>query len=138
MAEFQLDTSGIVRVPEGSSGGEATIALYKWHNLNPVTQGYVEALFESAWPDLFAQFVAKGMSEPEGHEDAVRPEFSDLAPETLARIMEDCERFLIDAADRSKAAGALFFRSRQRGEWKRWGYAPLTIELRDDGKVYLS
>ena len=104
--------------------------------LNGFTQGFIEAAFASEWPRLFSEFVAKGMSEPEGHDDAVVPEFSDLAPETLARFMENCER-----VQRSKRAyrftpegGARFWADQQDGKMP-VAFPPLRLYLADDGLI---
>lgn len=63
------------------------------------------------------------------------PTFSDLAPETLVRIIADCEameRHL--RRERMKTAGGRAWELRQSGFWpKTW--PPLTIRLGDDGKV---
>jgi hypothetical protein len=78
--------------------------------------------------------------------------FSDLAPETLARIMEDCERIQtrpISATHNwgtNTLAGKMFWRDRATGfaglglePRIRYSevFPPLTVYLGDDGKVYL-
>jgi len=65
-----------------------------------------------------------------------RPTFSDLAPETLARIMEDCERFgAMCEANLWLIQGNEFWIMRQRGDLTDKDFPPLTLYLSDDGKV---
>lgn len=65
---------------------------------------------------------------------ANNPTFSDLAPETLARIMEDCERFADLHGNATTAqTAAIFWRNRQAGGYP--SFPPLTPFLGDDGKV---
>lgn len=72
-----------------------------WGDLDAFTQGYIEALFftenepgtcrydrtadRAAWDEAVHEGRSKDIPGDYG--------FSDLAPETLARIIEDCERF---------------------------------------------
>lgn len=79
---------------------------------------------------------------------ALRPfGFSDLAPETLARIMEDCERYITHAKRKehdqrffrdNAGLGEVFWAVRQTDKAV-WAYVfrPLTPYLGEDGKVYL-
>lgn len=62
--------------------------------------------------------------------------FSDLAPETLARIMEDCEQRLRsrDCVLNSAEGGRSFWLLRQAGQ--RPGFPPLIVHLNNDGKIY--
>lgn len=94
---FTLDTSGRV-ITELS---EAIETYYEWGDLSPFTQGYISALFESEAYALKYPDTGPGLG-------AVDPRFSDLAPETLAWIIADCEAFQAKAADlleRAYAAG---------------------------------
>lgn len=64
--------------------------------------------------------------------------FSDLAPETLARIMEDCAAMLsamraVRLSDEGADLGRKAWEERQAGNWA--GFPPLTVILSDDGKV---
>lgn len=136
MGAFQLDTSGSVRRPQANvdSAGRAN---WLWSDLTPFTQGYVEALLRSlGWSD------ANG--EPGGHKDYAA--FSDLAPETLARIIEDCTEFTGRAftfAETAEAGSQCW--AMQQARWPgysgqavlRGRFPPLTPYLGDDGKVYL-
>jgi len=110
---FQLDTTGDVGpMPAGPMNER----FLKWSDLSPFTQGYVEALFG-------AHFIT-------------RLAFDMLAPETLARIIADCEarsaRLLSVYCD--KRGGHEFWEARQIGEAPS-DFPPLTVQLGDDGKV---
>lgn len=141
MTTFQLDTSGRVCLPPVKGIKAQRLALVSWPDLSPFAQGYVEALFAASWSSLFEQFVAKNMSEAADHEDRVCPEFTDLAPETLARIMADCERvqknpeWWPDAAD-PHDEGATFYHQRQIPHVD--AFPPLTPYLGDNGLIYLA
>lgn len=134
---FQLDTSGSVILPRVDAGDGA---LYRepisWADLTPFTQGYIEALFEALGPYNW-------MDEQGG---AWPSKFSDLAPETLARIIADCEAVQKRVADRLFVCpdGATFWTQRQTrfarvgAEDRGWAVAhfpPQTVQLCDDGKV---
>lgn len=111
---FQLDTSGRVIIEVS----EAFETYYEWSDLSPFTQGYIEALFEERF-----QFGGG---------------FSDLAPETLARIIADCEsarpRYVIPGYPGGPESGRTFWIDRQSPEHIH-GFPPLTVQLGDDGKV---
>ena len=126
--EFTLDTSSVVE------RGEAYGGRFVWEDFDPFTQGYVEALFESAWPDLLQQLIAKGMSEAADHDDSVQPEFSDLSPEALAMILRDCAA-LSKYYAKSVGGGSKAWSDRHSGEWP--GFPPLTPHLSDCGRVHL-
>jgi hypothetical protein len=77
MPEFILDTSGAV-VGNGSKEARIIGGLpMRWADLDAFTQGYIEALF-------FTE---------EGEDNLGEAAFADLAPETLASIVEDCRKF---------------------------------------------
>jgi len=100
-----------------------------WTDLNPFTQGYVEALLSSV--DLVGERL--------DNVDPYRaPAFSDLAPETLARIIADCELSHSHWCLPHRASdGRRFWDMRQNpGNWNNSGVFPvMTILLGDDGKV---
>lgn len=134
---FQLDTTGhVVNVGDGTNAARQPILF--WTDLDAFTQGYVEALFARN---------AGGLFRPLGF-----AKFSDLAPETLARIIADCEAFRLTPAfvglaakivlmDRElQNAGAEFFHVRARmedychgfkaGDWPQFTTEPLNIAAR--------
>ena len=118
---YKLDTSGEVDltfaegIPAEIAGG------HRWSDLSRFTQGYIEALFASICPD------------EDGSREMRAPAFSDLAPETLARIIADCEaRVSMGWLDRPED-GRWFWVSRQNGNLN--AHPPLTVQLGDDGKV---
>jgi len=67
MPQFQLDTEGSVGRWDGAQ-------LHFYDDIDAFTRGYIEALF----------FIGEDLEEKG---------FSDLAPETLQRIIEDCREF---------------------------------------------
>jgi len=88
--------------------------------MTPFATGYIEAIRKSL--------------PPEYHE-------APLAPATLSRIIEDCERWsevasyrwqLIDPRD----VAASLWREQQAGNWAHMGFTPLTVTLGDDGLIY--
>ena len=124
---FQFDTSGVVYV---LVPGCVTERPRVWPDLSPFVQGYVEALF-AGWKNegkTFEAFKTRGY-RPLG--------FRDLAPETLARITEDCELFGSDGFNEA-AYGRAFWADRHLGGFP-WStdFPPQTPYLGDDGKVYL-
>jgi len=60
-----------------------------WAALDAFTQGYIEALFFTECETMAAEAAERHGSERHARELG----FADLAPEALARIIEDCERF---------------------------------------------
>lgn len=121
---FQLDTTGAVG-PYRSTDLVSTYAL-SWSDLDAFTQGYVEALFQSVQVDALGATYAERPS--------LSPAFSDLAPETLARIIADCA---VSAAQPTtgepRGEGAAFWRLRNACDYV--GFPPLNVQLGDDGKV---
>lgn len=107
MPQFILDTSGQVLAPVGpiyQPDGRAVRVLvpHLWAGLDAFTQGYIEALFFTEEEQLCEESdgarnmpdVAFNTATMESHfvgGDSFG--FSDLAPETLARIIADCEAF---------------------------------------------
>lgn len=117
MTQFQLDTSGTVDADDGeyiALDGQLYVGV-GWGILLPFMQGYIEAALRSIGVDRY---------------DA-------LAPETLSRIIADCERLATGWPQRGKAAssGRKFWADRQGGVYVRNNFPPLTVTLGDDGKV---
>lgn len=93
MPQFQLDTSGAVP-PLNPIESEAFVQSdYLWRDLDAFTQGYIEALFFTSDEELRSRV---GAIEDGRADDPYG--FSDLAPETLERIMTDCAAFQRDNA----------------------------------------
>ena len=139
---MQMDTTG-------------SVSEKLWEDLSPFAQGYIEALAA----DNFARIAAMPSDNDEtGHckhcgrdnrgeglegiepgpcsDDCPRQEirFSDLAPETLARIITDCERFAkMHPTAAATVGGKGAWTERQSGGFPR--FPPLTVRLGDDGKV---
>ena len=131
---FQLDTTGAVAMGSEHGPQYARVNLV-WSDLSPFAQGYIEALFASVRVDALGATYAE--------RPALLPRFSDLAPETLARIIADCE-----AMERNKGKpgtrenGADCWAGRQEGrkpgDYAPHPFPPLTVQLCDDGKVRLA
>ena len=116
MTTVTLDTSGAVEMRPNQPPRMASSAVV-WSDLDPFTQGYIEALLQSL-----------GVALTDNGYRVVDVCFRALAPEALARIMEDCRAHQRDA-HRSGFTGR---------QW--WAYQAkrgLTPYLGDDGKVYL-
>jgi len=127
---FQLDTSGYVEPPY--SGPTCAPAIY-WSDLTPFAQGYVEALFSSAEHPGYLD-VEPGSCDA-GH---MQVGFRHLDPETLARVIADCEAATVNGGgsqNSSTIGGALFWSRRQGGADRKDGFPPLTVQLGSDGKV---
>lgn len=133
MYGFKLDTSGAVNI----AGLPAADCLHKarwgaslqfeWMDLPPFMQDYVEAMLQERVEDDTGRNVP--LARLLG--------FSDLAPETLARIIEDCARFNTDHPGGLWVGGADFYRMRQGHRLAE--FPPVTISLSDDdGKVRLN
>lgn len=90
MAEFTLDTSGVV-LPfhRYDLQWNAEPVGYRWPDLSPFAQGYVEALLRDAWDQ--GVVILDRWGDGEDDTDQNRPGFSDLSPEALALILRDCE-----------------------------------------------
>jgi hypothetical protein len=147
---FTLDTSGVVFAPASDIEAWPGYGLHgegsgkhrrgtSWSDLSPFVQGYVEAMFADqteVWFDRPSLSSGTGVIRYVG--------FSDLAPETLALILLDCEAWLRERDDwygavrhnwRTAEKGEDFWGSRNGGAWT--NFPPLTPYLGDDGKVYL-
>lgn len=119
MSAFVLDTSSYVEHPKGS----LDVSAIYWDDLSPFAQGYVEGICQS-----FPCYNAKT-----GEHEAWP--FRRLAPETLARIIEDCAKLQLWDPDTIEA-GRLLWEKRQAGLYPQT-FPPLTVFLGDDGKVRL-
>lgn len=126
MIKSELDTSGDVGpMPAGSMNER----FLKWNELDAFTQGYIEAMFAAE-----AEALNKGRIG--ARLPLRRVAFRDLASETLARIISDCEGYQSFAASSNLLAmcGKNFWKWRNEG---RYGdrFSPLNAQLGDDGKV---
>jgi hypothetical protein len=142
MSTFTLDTSGVVDHWRENRLGVKVGPTY-WSDLTPFEQGYIQAAFASA---AIMRANERNPAEPlrPAYRDA---RFSDLAPETLAAILKDCEAVEKRVADRLlvNLSGAQFWEQRQRrfagicAEDRGWGVAFFTaaaLSLGDDGKIH--
>lgn len=132
-ATFKLDTGGSVFVPISP----AHVRGYRWSDLSPFEQGYVEALLQSC---DFPVRNAAGTPLREGDPlpGWMRARFSDLSPEALATILRDCaEECAVQTVANSRYSGLRFWQLRQDGRMRRT-FPPLTVALTDDGKIALT
>lgn len=121
MPEFVLDTEGYVERHDG--------ARLHWHDdLTPFVQGYISAMFA----DLEAAACF-----PVFDDGWRRARFADLSPETLLRIVEDCERNPNSQPHKEWMGDPE--RAARHGRYA-WEDRPASVKpyLGDDGKVYLS
>ncbi len=134
---FQLDTSGEVLLTIAKGMPAEVAGGYRWPDLTPFVQGYVEALLGDVRYQRDSAGVRKGdhivkWDERVNYTNSRLLAFRDLAPATLAAILEDCKdlvRFGVYRMDE----GAEFWEERQTGAFR--FYPPLTPTLSDDGKV---
>jgi len=129
---FQLDTSGYVQCPAPDQKPNESTGCWFWSDLTPFAQGYVEALFSSAEHPGYLD-VEPGNCDA-GH---MQVGFRHLAPETLARVIADCERQSEVYTDRNpdRVDGGVFWSGRQHNVLVGRGFPPLIVTLGDDGKV---
>ncbi len=119
---FTLDTSGSVFVQRATSGGPFEM---HWTDLDPFTQGYVEALF--AAHSIERYHAGTGRTYSHGG-------FDMLAPETLQRIIEDCAVLVRRVlAKRYPATGKFIWELRQSGEIP--DFPPARLTLSPDGLI---
>lgn len=126
-----LDTSGVVKVTRKTMFGDTISHGAIWSDLSPFAQGYVEAAVAGfhGWFDV--GYKSKGF-RPVG--------FSDLAPEALAMILRDCDRWiqLYPATGRGTANGARLWELRNlQLITPTTDFPPLCVYLNDAGKVML-
>jgi hypothetical protein len=126
-ATVKLDTSGAVFTPTSPKHVRGT----RWSDLDPFTQGYVEAMFASGRPLIALRGATQNPFRP--------PAFRDLAPSALARIMKDCAEVIAavptSPMPNTAANGQIFWQLRQVGQFNLW--PPLTVYLGGDGLIYL-
>lgn len=127
---YQLDTSGSVGIVTAAPQGGSYCQTVRWSGLSPFAQGYIEALFAGL-------NESRSYMPGDGQTGARELGFSDLAPETLAQIIADCEA--ANTGVGGAANGAAFWSVRNKpllpqGEWSA-DFPPLTVQLGDDGKV---
>ena len=143
-----FDTSGYVETPPAHFIKTAD-AIWRWGDLSPFAQGYVEAMARANFEavallpsdndenGLCKHCGRDNTGEEDGpcSDDCPRQEirFADLAPETLARIIADCDARFSGWFERCRADGVWFWKTRQRGEQP--DFPPLTIRLGDDGRA---
>lgn len=94
MPEYVLDTSGSVAEPVWQTPPMLTVGRpLTWRDLDAFTQGYIEAMF---FTENAPGVTTEEWQATEDHDEGSIPGdvgFADLAPETLAQIIEDCRRF---------------------------------------------
>lgn len=126
--EITFDTSGEVTLRVVGPLGHEVPKYMSWQDLSPFVQGYIQAMFKSGVV-ISGKIITL-------HELG----FSDLAPETLDRILKDCEAVQAlwspRAFPNTHAGGAAFWRDRQSGSFPKL-FPPLLVSLGDDGLVYL-
>jgi hypothetical protein len=166
MPQFILDTAGVVTMPApGNPGSVGPLAYLMFSDLDAFTAGYIEALFFTS--DAPGVTTEEWQATEEHDEGSIPGDvgFSDLAPEALAKIIEDCRKFQL-AQNRTlhpanvshpemDQAGRDFWYTRNEhgcgfwdGDWPEPYASQLTdaakafgnvdAYLGDDGKVYLS
>lgn len=123
---FTLDTSGRV-ITELS---EAFETYYEWGDLSPFTQGYVAALLGDFEDGLTYEDCQEA---PAGVPPARPAGFSDLAPETLARIIADCAH-IGGSPSATFESGARHWEMRANGALQP-AFPPLIVQLDESGKV---
>ena len=110
MPEFIMNT-------EGQTNGIA------FDDLDAFARGYIEAMFfteSSAWSKAEIQDDPEGWAEAEreGVSDGTIPSdstFGDIAPDSLARIMQDCTRFQDTASNLLREAYSRDYDAAQAG-----------------------
>lgn len=117
--QHTLDTSGVVQFRDDH--GE--LMTYRWSDLTPFVQGYIEALFFDPASDAELWQAKGGILG-----------FDRLAPETLARILKDCEEMVRNSRGYLKTAD----QGREAWVWRQDGvliFPPLTPILSEDGLI---
>lgn len=162
MTDFQLDTTDAVEgVPAcrgHASGAVLDVRFHghiRWSYLDAFTQGYIEALF-TGWSlapqsreDGGWDWALTDLNEavwwcddkPADAPAFKAPRFTDLAPETLARIITDCAEFQrkwspADPSDAARRANGALFWAKRSAPWD--GFPALIMERDADDKVCLT
>lgn len=125
MSDFKLNTSGDVIVPSSHYVDEYMVVRFS--DLSPFVQGYVE-------------WVLRALHNAADYDpDNELSRYDRLAPETLARIIEDCA-YILSASlyfssdlDEPQSMGRKFWVHRQHD--KIGTLPPLTVYLGDEGLV---
>lgn len=141
MEAFALDTSGYVQCPAPDQKPNESTGCWFWDDLSPFAQGYIDALFASLWDPVFQKPVLRS-----GPIDFRGVAFRHFAPETLADILADCDRYCREWGwdDQCAEIGGDLWRDRQQrfAGWPRADelsedFPPVTLlYLGDDGLIY--
>ena len=101
--QFQFDTTGVFHVMPGHPLHRfMAVNQITWSDLSPFERGYVEAMLTGSDGKCLMIQPARNEWTWAVDLDKARPvAFSDLAPDALARIMDDCERFCANPAIRA-------------------------------------
>ena len=134
---FTLDTSGKIFLPLDSEPWRDPYDPVAWPDLDPFTQGYIEALL-GALDDARPIAYRNGAWGSKAREVPIRPAFSWVSPEALAVTLRDCadarRRYMREDTTKD---GALFWSARTNGDCVPEGFPPLAPYVRDDCKVDL-
>jgi hypothetical protein len=120
-----LDTSGRV-----AGNFEGLAVWYEFEDLTPLAQGYITAMLRD--------WVSRVDANRSQRSVYLRPSvvsFTDLAPETLATILKDCEAALPFYRGRDEFTGALFWRDRQEGRVIPRRFGPLHLNTNPTGRI---
>ena len=145
MGGFKLDTSGEVGIMPAGRWNER---FMRWSDLSPFAQGYIEAALTS-YGDVL-EMRPRGAGESPMLRSMIiahRPaRFSDLAPATLAAMLEDCERVrqIFAGMELTAEDGRRLWGHRADGfpgpletdRKLRSTLPPIHLYLADDGKVH--
>lgn len=134
---FQFDTSGKIILNQ---------TRIIWSDLSPFEQGYVERAFAELDKARLQHYHAAPWGS-KGREVPICAAFSDLAPKTLARIIEDCSALHFEiigcviGGDVARGSVAWDWRQRAQADPRNPAgeiharFPPLTVILGHDGKV---
>lgn len=132
---FQLDTTGaVLPVARYDPKWIAEPCGYRWSDLSPFTQGYIEALFAASVDPRGRMMMPRDGRYASAPRERRNVAFRMLAPETLARIIADCESAAKSFGKGATSAdGRRFYHLRQSGVNDLW--RPQALQLCDEGKV---
>jgi hypothetical protein len=128
MTDFLISTAGGVEMRPGDDPRGFVGVLHFFDDLTPLTRGYIEGALIS-----FNHQTKTPADKTDGWG------FADLSPQTLGRMIADCERFAPDPRSilrQYPATGRGFWSSRQAGT--RPHFPPLTMGLGRDGKIHMA